>query len=143
MPPIWSVYVSVADADATVAAAEAAGGAIFQPPFEIPDGGRIAVIADPAGAAICLFEGMEENGMSMIDEPGAPCWFDCMSRDVEASMSFYADVFGWEAQAMPGDVPYTVFLFNGTPLAGTMPMPPQMPDVVPSHWLVNLSLIHI
>lgn len=72
MPPVWSTYVNVADADATIAAAKAAGGAVFQEPFEIPDSGRIAVIADPAGAVICLFEGGSE-GMKMMDEPGAPC----------------------------------------------------------------------
>ena len=140
MPPVWSIYVSVADADASIAAAEAAGGSVYQPPFDIPDGGRIAVIGDPAGAAICLFEGMDENGMSMIDEPGAPCWFDCMSRDVDAAKAFYGEVFGWDAQKMPGDFPYTVFLKDGQPLAGTMPMPEQLPAEVPSHWVVNFSI---
>jgi predicted enzyme related to lactoylglutathione lyase len=140
MPPVWSVYVSVADAQATCDAATTAGGAVYQAPFDIPDGGKIAVVADPAGSVICPFEGMDGNGLGMLDEPGAPCWFDCMSRDVDASIAFYETVFGWSAQPMPGDFPYTVFLHDGVPLAGTMPMPPQMPDEVPSHWVVNFSV---
>ena len=79
MPPVWSAYVNVVDADATVAKVTEAGGMVMQPPFEIPGGGRIAVIGDPSGAAICLFEGMADNGMKLMDENGAPCWFDCMT----------------------------------------------------------------
>ena len=138
MPPVWSVYVNVVDADATLAAATAAGGAIFQEPFDIPDGGRIAVVADPAGAVICLFEGQGDSGMKVMDEVGAPCWFDCMSRDAAASIAFYETVFGWTSETMDmGDMQYTVFSNNGAPTAGTMAMPPMVPAEVPSHWQVN------
>lgn len=140
MPQAWSLYVSVEDADATIAAVTAAGGSVMQPPFDIPDGGKIAVIADPAGAAICLFEGIAENGLGQIDEPGAPCWFDCMSRDVAAAEAFYTSVFGWSGAPMPGPMPYTVFSQGDRAICGMMAMPEQMPAEVPSYWYPSFSV---
>ena len=136
MPPVWSSYVNVADAGATVAKVAELGGMVMQPPFEIPGGGRIAVIADPSGAAICLFEGMADNGMKRMDEPGAPCWFDCMTRDTQAAGTFYTELFGWTGEHMP-EMDYTVFSNNGEPTCGMMAMPDMVPAEVPSHWVVN------
>lgn len=136
MPPVWSTYVSVEDADVTVAAAREAGGAIFEEPFEIPNDGRIAVIADPNGAVICVFEGQGDNGMKVMDENGAPCWFDCVTRDAEASGAFYAEVFGWTSEHMP-EMDYTVFINDGDWICGMFVMPPEVPAEVPAHWVVN------
>lgn len=136
MPACWSAYVLVDDADATLKAATAAGGVILQEPFEVAEGQRVAVIGDPAGAAICLGEGMNENGIKMMDEPGAPCWFDCLSRDVDAAIAFYTTVFGWTHEAMEMDpgMTYHMFANQGQPTCGVMAMPPMVPAEVPSHW---------
>lgn len=136
MPPVWSTYVQVADADATIASVNDAGGQVMQAPFDIPAGGRIAVIADPSGAVICLTEGTADKGMKVMDEIGAPCWFDCMSRDVGAATAFYNQVFGWTSEEME-DMGYTVFSNNGEWVCGTMAMPDMVPAEVPSHWVVN------
>jgi predicted enzyme related to lactoylglutathione lyase len=45
----WSVYFTVADADATIAAIEAAGGAVVIPAEDTPYG-RLAAVTDPTGA---------------------------------------------------------------------------------------------
>ena len=45
----WSVYFTVADADATIAAVEAAGGAVVIPAEDTPYG-RLAAVTDPTGA---------------------------------------------------------------------------------------------
>ncbi|MEM7095907.1 MAG: VOC family protein [Actinomycetota bacterium] len=138
MPPVWSIYVNVADADATCGAATAAGGVVVQAPFEIPGGGRIAVIVDPAGAAICLFEGMADNGIKAVDEVGAPCWYDCVTRDLDASVAFYEALFGWSSSVMEfEDMSYTMFANDGEPTCGAMAMPPMVPELVPSHWVAN------
>ena len=49
IPPLWGVYFSVADTDATVAQAKALGGAVMNGPMDI-EPGRFAVLADPQGA---------------------------------------------------------------------------------------------
>ena len=46
-----AIYVQVPDVDAIVAKAQAAGGAVCVPAFDAPGVGRIAMIADPTGAA--------------------------------------------------------------------------------------------
>ncbi len=53
-PPHWSTYIQVDDADAAVAAAVAAGGAVLAPARDIPTVGRIAFIGDPQRAALGL-----------------------------------------------------------------------------------------
>ncbi len=136
MPSVWSVYVAVENADATIAKTAEAGGAVVRQPFDVPGDGRIAVIADPSGAAICLFEGMAHEGMKLMDENGAPCWFDCVTRDTEASGAFYGEVFGWTSEFME-DMNYTVFSNDGEWTCGMLEMPAEVPAEVPSHWVVN------
>lgn len=52
----WTPYFAVADVDATVAKAGAAGGSVLMPAEDIPQVGRIAWLADPAGAAFALLK---------------------------------------------------------------------------------------
>lgn len=54
IPSHWLSYVSVPDVDAAVAKAVEAGGQVLAPAFDIPTIGRIAVLADPLGAALGL-----------------------------------------------------------------------------------------
>ncbi|MEP5757726.1 MAG: VOC family protein [Litoreibacter sp.] len=54
VPAHWLTYFAVSDVDATVAATKAAGGQIFREPFDVEGVGRIAIGADPSGAAIGL-----------------------------------------------------------------------------------------
>ena len=55
-PPHWNSYVTVASVDEATAKAKAAGGSELHEPFDVMDVGRMAFIADPAGAAIFLWE---------------------------------------------------------------------------------------
>ncbi|HVL07047.1 MAG TPA: VOC family protein [Acidimicrobiales bacterium] len=51
------IYVRVGDLDAYVARAEQLGAALLVPPMDLPgDFGRIAVVADPDGNAVGLWE---------------------------------------------------------------------------------------
>lgn len=52
MPPMWGVYVTVNDVDATAKKAQELGGKVIMPPKDIPDVGRFCVIQDPQGATI-------------------------------------------------------------------------------------------
>ncbi|MEZ5670585.1 MAG: VOC family protein [Alphaproteobacteria bacterium] len=54
VPPHWMAYVHVADVDAAAAKAGSSGGAVHAPPFDVPGVGRIAIVADPAGAMLGL-----------------------------------------------------------------------------------------
>ncbi len=53
-PPMWGVYVTVDDVDATAAQAEGLGAKIMMPPRDIPNVGRFCLIQDPQGAMISI-----------------------------------------------------------------------------------------
>lgn len=141
MPPVWSTYVTVDDLEATVARVEAAQGAVLQPPMEVMESGRMAVIADPSGAALGLWEARAHLGAEVVDEHGAFTWAELMTPDPEAVSGFYADVLGWQAQPapMPG-VDYLLFhVAGGNPngVAGAM-APPA--DGIPAYWGVYFAV---
>ena len=54
VPSHWSIYLQVADVDATLDKAVALGGSVCVPAFDVPGVGRIARIDDPAGAGCYL-----------------------------------------------------------------------------------------
>ena len=55
MPAVWGIYFAVDDTDKTVEIAKANGGTVFQEPMDIPPG-RMAVLADPAGAMFSVIK---------------------------------------------------------------------------------------
>lgn len=67
--------------------------------------------------------------------PGAPCWIDLMSADVESSKAFYSAVFGWTIDDRfdpDGNYVYTMFFQDGKAVAGMGGQPPGMEG--PSVW---------
>ena len=76
-----------------------------------------------------------------MNEPGALCWNELQSRDVEGSKSFYGDAFGWEAVThSDGPMPYTEFQVGGQSIAGMMDMPPGVPAEVPTFWMMYFAV---
>ena len=141
MPSAWSSYVSVEDADVTAKSVEAAGGAALAPPFDVMEAGRMAVFADPTGAAVSVWQPRQTKGAELVNEPGAWCWNELDTRDVEAAKEFYQSVFGWEPVTSDmGDMSYTEFKLDGKSIAGMMAMPDQVPAEVPSFWLVYFAV---
>jgi predicted enzyme related to lactoylglutathione lyase len=53
MPPMWDIYITVDDVDATAKKVEELGGKVLRPPADIPKVGRFCVLSDPTGAHIC------------------------------------------------------------------------------------------
>ncbi len=63
--------------------------------------------------------------------PGAPCWADLWTSDVEGSRRFYSELFGWEAlEPSPDFGGYWMFDRDGSPTAGGMG---PMGDTPPSN----------
>lgn len=56
VPPNWLPYIGVTDVDGTVDRAKRLGAQITAPPADIPNMGRFAVLTDPTGASIALFQ---------------------------------------------------------------------------------------
>ena len=96
-PPVtaWGTYVQVDDVDEAVRSALGAGGRVVLDPFGALDGGRIAVVADPAGAALGVWRPAEHRGAELVNEPGAWAMSGLSTPDPETARAFYGRVFGW------------------------------------------------
>jgi uncharacterized protein len=136
-PPYWTTYFTVADADATAKTVEAAGGSVLAPPFDVFDGGRMAVFMDPNGAAFNVWQPKASIGAYRVNEHGTLCWNELNTRNLEKAKTFYSEVFGWTYH---GDDNYTGFEVDGNGVGGFMPMTPdRFPPEVPEHWLVYFA----
>jgi uncharacterized protein len=102
VPPVWNSYVSVEDADAVAERAKELGANVHAPPFDVMQAGRMAVIQDPQGAFFMLWQPREHIGAELVNAPGALVWNELQSPDLDASASFYGDLFGWDAQEAEG-----------------------------------------
>jgi len=98
--PAWGTYIWVDSAEETAARAAAAGGRVVAEPFDLLDAGRLAVLADPAGAVFCAFEPGRHRGAEVVNEPGAWAMSTLSTPDPEGARAFYGLLFGWEADAM-------------------------------------------
>ena len=130
IPPHWNVYVMVEDVEATAGKVADAGGQVLAAPFDVFDAGRMAVVADPTGAVICLWQAGSNIGAEVVNEPGAMSWADLATTDAPAAQAFYAALLGWRFEAMSEQPPYWV-IFNGERSQGGMTVPPPG---VPSNW---------
>jgi uncharacterized protein len=102
VPPLWNSYVSVQSADAVAERAKELGAAVHAPPFDVMTVGRMAVIQDPQGAYFMLWQPREHVGAGLVNAPGALVWNELQSPDLDASASFYGELFGWEVQDAEG-----------------------------------------
>ena len=130
IPPHWNVYVTVADVDATTASVAEHGGSVLAEPFDVFEAGRMSVVADPAGAALCLWQPRDNIGAQVVNADGALSWADTASTDPEAAQALYSAVLGWRFEQMSEEPPYWV-IFNGERSNGGMTAPPPG---VPSNW---------
>ena len=78
-PPHWLAHVLVDDVDAAVGRVEGAGGKVVAPAMDIPEVGRMAVIADPQGAIVSLFASAGDPPTSQ----GVFVWDELLTTDIE------------------------------------------------------------
>ncbi len=81
MPPVWNSYVSVADVDSSAARARELGADVHAPPFDVMDAGRMAVLRDPQGAFVMLWQPGTTFGAELVNAPGAWCWNELYTAD--------------------------------------------------------------
>jgi predicted enzyme related to lactoylglutathione lyase len=140
MPPVWSTYVTVRDADATAAKAKELGGTVLREPMDVMDAGRMAVLADPTGAVFCLWQPQAHIGAQLVNEPYSLTWNELITPDLEAAKKFYADLFDWNGTPfeMGSDAPpYTVWMLDDNGIGGAMP-PPM--EGMPPCWVVYFAV---
>jgi predicted enzyme related to lactoylglutathione lyase len=94
----WSSYVSIDDVEAAAARATELGAAVVAEPFDVMDSGRMAVLRDPTGAHLHLWQPGRHVGAGRVNDPGAMVWNELATGDVETAAEFYRDLLGWEVE---------------------------------------------
>jgi uncharacterized protein len=166
--PVWNTYVWVDSADEATAKARDAGGQVLVEPFDVLDAGRMAMLADPEGAAFCVWQAKEHRGAQLVNEPGTWNFSGLNTRDPEGAKAFYGTLFGWEAESVDsGEASFTFWRLpgygdhlaerdpelpermeaDGAPpgfedaVAWLAPMTPdQFPEGTPAHWGITFSV---
>jgi uncharacterized protein len=130
--PGWSAYVGVSDVDATAQRVTALGGAVHQPPEDIPGVGRFAMVADPQGAVFGLYKdnGQTEPTPAAPGASGTIGWHELHAVDGASAFAFYANLFGWTKTRTLDMGPmgaYQIFSTGGADVGGMMTKMPDMP----------------
>jgi predicted enzyme related to lactoylglutathione lyase len=158
-PPSWNTYVWVESADETAAKVRDAGGTVLAEPFDIPEAGRRAILADPQGAEFSVWQAGNHKGSQVVNEHGSVNFNDLHTTDVEGAKAFYGAVFGWKeldmgnfsAWTLPGYGDHLEELNPGTrENMGEMGAPGGFIDVVaslgkaegdePAHWGITFAV---
>ena len=91
--------------------------------------GKIAIIADPQGAYVSLYQPGPESDAT---GEGVFVWDELGTNDVDGAQRFYETVFGWTTAEMgPEYGGYRVFNVGETGIAGLMKNPD---DAIPPQW---------
>ena len=121
--PTWLGYIHVPDVDQAVGSIEAAGGKSLMV-SDIPNVGRVAMVADPQGAPFYVMKPIppagDPNAQSDVFSPdkiGRCGWNELQTTDQDSAMRFYGEQFGWDSdEFMPmGEMgEYRFFDHHGT-----------------------------
>jgi uncharacterized protein len=141
MPDVWSVYLATDDAARTLEAVMAGGGQVLVDAMPVADLGTMAVVADPGGATIGVWQPGLHRGFGVLAEPGAPAWFELYTRDYDKVVPFYREVFGLGTQEMDDAAGrYTLQTHGDSWRAGVADASSMLPDGVPAHWAVYFGV---
>jgi predicted enzyme related to lactoylglutathione lyase len=140
MPPMWGSYINVKDIDDTVAQVAKLGGQVCVPTTQVMDHGQFAVISDPTGAMVSLWQKGKNIGAELRDEPSTLCWNELATRDIEKAKEFYGKLVGWKFQDFDSTPTKYYVITGGEGMwGGLMQMNEQWGDM-PSNWSVYFAV---
>jgi uncharacterized protein len=131
--PHWSSYVSVEDADAAAAKAKELGADVVADPVDVAEAGRMAVLRDPLGATLHVWQPRGQAGAARVNDPGCMVWNELAVKEPDKAREFYEALFGWTAE--PDDTGYATVKREDAINGGIRPAQ----DGEPAHWLVYFN----
>ncbi|BBN83113.1 glyoxalase [Pseudoalteromonas sp. A25] len=139
---VWQAYVAVLDVEASVATAQALGGALVRGPYDIGEAGSMAIIADPGGAQLTLWQAKQHIGSRRAFEANTPYWHELACRNRDVKEAFYSALFGWHSihQNVLG-VDYVIFSNDDHALAGMIEMNEAWGSKTPPHWMMYFAVL--
>lgn len=133
VPPSWSSYVKHDDAGAIAARITEAGGTLLVPPSDVPGEGRFLMAQDPTGAVFGVWQPRQHIGAQLVNAPNSLVWNELQTREVDAAIVFYNQVFGWTGRrSEPG---YVGLAVDDRRQAGILPLDESRANI-PSNWAV-------
>jgi predicted enzyme related to lactoylglutathione lyase len=132
----WLPYIGTPDVDATVQTAQRLGARVTMGATDIPNTGRMAVLADPQGAAFALFSPApgSQSGSSSGSEEFS--WHELTTTDAIAALRFYGELFGWAEVAKHDMGPMGVYHLVGIQGVQSIGMFKATPDKpMPTQWM--------
>jgi uncharacterized protein len=97
MPVDWITYFAADSADEVAQRVRCSGGTVALGPLDSETAGRLAVAADPDGAAFGIWEAREHPGWALQHQPGAAAWSQLETTGGRRAGTFYEAVFGASA----------------------------------------------
>jgi predicted enzyme related to lactoylglutathione lyase len=135
-PPFWAMYIGVPKLEEAAAHVKRLGGDELSPVITVPGVGRMQMVKDPQGAAFFIYEpATTEFPPEAAPEVGEGSWHELMTTDAEAAMTFYSELFGWQASETMdmGEMgKYHMFNRPHGMIGGMMNKPPEMAQVPPN-----------
>lgn len=136
----WKVYLQTDDMAGAIARAEANGGNVPMPAMPVADLGIQSVFVDPTGATIGAWQPGTFQGFTVLNEHGAPSWFELFTFEFATAIAFYETVFGWETDVVSDTDEFRYSTVRGPAgageLAGIGDGSTFLPERVPAHWSV-------
>ena len=129
--PHWDSYIAVDDVDAALARVRELGGEVAVEAFDIPGTARGAVIADPSGARVGLWQAQGFSGAEVVNETGTWTWSDLLTRETDAASEFFEGLFGWKTERVV-DI-YASFTMGELLIGGMRTIAPE--ETTPPSWM--------
>jgi predicted enzyme related to lactoylglutathione lyase len=130
----WSSYVSVDDVEAIAARAAELEATVVAEPFDVMDSGRMAVLRDPTGAHVHLWQPGRHSGAGRVNEPGCMVWNELATPDGERAAGFYHELLGWDAERDPTG--YATLRMGEQLIGGIRPLREDEPP----NWLIYFTV---
>lgn len=141
IPPHWNSYINVENLDATVQHWQDQGGSVEMPGCDIMESGRMAMVKDPTGAMVGLWQPKEFMGAGLVNEVDTFCWVELQTLGADKAAEFYKSVFGWELEVDERPPNYISASVKGSMNCGMFDMAKApMPPGIPPRWLVYFNV---
>lgn len=134
---LWTTYLRVAALGPALDAVADAGGGVLAGPLDSATDGRLAIVTDPGGVALGLWEPGARAGAEIRDVPGAWTMSALHAPDPERAAAFYGEVFGWAVEPL-ADSPLALCRVRGDERA--VAVLAAAGGGVPPHWAVAFAV---
>ncbi|GGS10687.1 hypothetical protein GCM10010269_57320 [Streptomyces humidus] len=131
--PYWTTNVTVSDVRATATRFTNLGARIIVAPTQVGTLGHAAVVIDPVGAPLSLWQPGTHDGMQLNREPGTFGRISLLTDHCAEAAAFYRPALRWNS-----DPQHTEFLLPDNSAAPTG-KPPGKPTAQRSLWLVGFA----